>query len=125
RSPKGRDPHLREHLLEVGRSDAGAGIERRDAIAGGRPALYHVGALDLPGIAVLWHGGMLSIHRNFEPQQALAATEAEKLNAAWFAPVMTTAILTCPARNRYDVSSLRWAIGGGEHTPEARIGAFW
>jgi fatty-acyl-CoA synthase len=29
--------------------------------------LYHVGALDLPGIAVLWHGGMLSIHRNFEP----------------------------------------------------------
>ena len=21
--------------------------------------LYHVGALDLPGIAVLWHGGML------------------------------------------------------------------
>ena len=83
--------------------------------------LYHVGALDLPGIAVLWHGGMLSIHRNFEPEQALAAIEAEKLNAAWFAPVMTTAILTCPARDRYDVSSLRWAIGGGEKTPEARI----
>jgi len=86
--------------------------------------LYHVGALDLPGIAVLWHGGMLSIHRNFEPEQALAAIEAEKLNAAWFAPVMTTAILTCPARDNYDVSSLRWAIGGGEKTPEVRIRAF-
>jgi fatty-acyl-CoA synthase len=86
--------------------------------------LYHVGALDLPGIAVLWHGGMLSIHRNFEPEPALAAIEAEKLNAAWFAPVMTTAILTCPARQRYDVSSLRWAIGGGEKTPELRIRAF-
>src|SRR5262245_60417054 len=86
--------------------------------------LYHVGALDLPGIAVLWHGGMLSIHRNFEPEQALAAIEAEKLNAAWFAPVMTMAILTCPVRDRYDVSSLRWAIGGGEKTPEARIRAF-
>jgi fatty-acyl-CoA synthase len=86
--------------------------------------LYHVGALDLPGIAVLWHGGMLSIHRNFEPEQALAAIEAEKLNAAWFAPVMTTAILTCPTRDRYDVSSLQWAIGGGEKTPEARIRAF-
>ena len=58
--------------------------------------LYHVGALDLPGIAVLWHGGMLSIQRNFEPEQALAAIEADQLNAAWFAPVMTTAILTCP-----------------------------
>jgi fatty-acyl-CoA synthase len=86
--------------------------------------LYHVGALDLPGIAVLWHGGLLSIHRNFEPQQALAAIEAEKLNAAWFAPVMTTAILTCPNRERYDVTSLKWAIGGGEKTPEARIRAF-
>jgi fatty-acyl-CoA synthase len=86
--------------------------------------LYHVGALDLPGIAVLWHGGVLSILRNFEPEQALAAIEAEKLNAAWFAPVMTTAILTCPARHRYDVSSLKWAIGGGEKTPEVRIRAF-
>ncbi|MEH2526240.1 MULTISPECIES: AMP-binding protein [unclassified Bradyrhizobium] len=86
--------------------------------------LYHVGALDLPGIAVLWHGGLLSIHRNFEPEQALAAIDAERLNAAWFAPVMTTALLTCPTRDRYDVSSLRWAIGGGEKTPEARIRAF-
>jgi fatty-acyl-CoA synthase len=75
--------------------------------------LYHVGALDLPGIAVLWHGGMLSIQRNFEPEQALAAIEAERLTAAWFAPVMTTAILSCPTRDRYDVSSLRWTIGGG------------
>lgn len=86
--------------------------------------LYHVGALDLPGIAVLWHGGLLSIHRNFEPELALTAIDAEKLNAAWFAPVMTTAILTCPPRNGHDVSSLRWAIGGGEKTPEARIRAF-
>ena len=86
--------------------------------------LYHVGALDLPGIAVLWHGGLLSIHRNFEPEAALAAIEAEKLNAAWLAPVMTTALLTCPTRDQYDVSSLRWAIGGGEKTPEMRIRAF-
>ncbi|WP_050383906.1 AMP-binding protein [Bradyrhizobium pachyrhizi] len=86
--------------------------------------LYHVGALDLPGIAVLWQGGMLCIHRAFEPEPALAAIEREKLNAAWFAPVMTTALLTCPNRERYDVSSLQWAIGGGEKTPEVRIRAF-
>jgi acyl-CoA synthetase (AMP-forming)/AMP-acid ligase II len=86
--------------------------------------LYHVGALDLPGIAVLWHGGLLSIQRNFEPDAALAAIESEKLNAAWFAPVMTTALLAHPDAKRYDVSSLQWAIGGGEKTPEARIRAF-
>jgi fatty-acyl-CoA synthase len=86
--------------------------------------LYHVGALDLPGISALWQGGLLSIHRNFEPDAALAAIEAEQLNAAWFAPVMTTALLTYPNRKRYDVSSLRWVIGGGERTPEARIRSF-
>jgi len=86
--------------------------------------LYHVGALDLPGIAVLWHGGFMHIERNFEPETALAAIEADKLNAAWFAPVMTTAMLTCSSRDGYDVSSLRWAIGGGEKTPEVRIRAF-
>jgi fatty-acyl-CoA synthase len=86
--------------------------------------LYHVGALDLPGIAALWHGGLVSILRNFDAEQALAMIEGEKLNAAWLAPVMTTAILTCPNRHRYDVSSLKWAIGGGERTPELRIRAF-
>jgi fatty-acyl-CoA synthase len=86
--------------------------------------LYHVGALDLPGIAVLWHGGFIHIERNFEPESALAAIADDKLNAAWFAPVMTTAMLTCPTRESYDVSSLKWAIGGGEKTPEQRIRAF-
>ncbi|WP_407113231.1 AMP-binding protein [Bradyrhizobium sp. LMG 9283] len=86
--------------------------------------LYHVGALDLPGIAVLWQGGFIRIERNFEAETALAAIAEDKLNAAWFAPVMTTAMLTCPTRDRYDVSSLKWAIGGGEKTPEVRIRAF-
>jgi fatty-acyl-CoA synthase len=86
--------------------------------------LYHVGALDLPGIAVLWQGGMLSIQREFDAAQCLAAIEADRLNAAWLAPAMTTSILTCPDRERHDVSSLQWAIGGGERTPEARIRAF-
>ncbi len=86
--------------------------------------LYHVGALDLPGIAVLWHGGFISIQRNFEPETALAAIAEDRLNAAWLAPVMTTAILTCPTRERYDVSTVKWAIGGGEKTPEVRIRAF-
>src|SRR6266702_7525683 len=99
----------------------GLGAETRLLVVG---PLYHVGALDLPGIAVLWHGGFISIQRNFEPETALAAIAADKLNAAWFAPVMTTAMLTCPTRGRYDVSSLKWAIGGGEKTPEVRIRAF-
>ena len=105
-----------DHVLVLGLSR-----DTRLLVAG---PLYHVGALDLPGIAVLWQGGMLSIQRDFDATQSLAAIEADRLDAAWLAPVMTTSILTCPDRERYDVSSLRWAIGGGEKTPEARIRAF-
>jgi fatty-acyl-CoA synthase len=105
-----------DHVLALGLSR-----DTRLLVAG---PLYHVGALDLPGIAVLWQGGMLSIQRDFDAAQCLAAIEADRLNAAWLAPVMTTAILALPDRARYDVSSLRWAIGGGEKTPEARIRAF-
>jgi fatty-acyl-CoA synthase len=105
-----------DHVLGLGLSR-----DTRLLIAG---PLYHVGALDLPGIAVLWQGGMLSIQRDFDAAQCLAAIEADRLNAAWFAPVMTTSILALPDRERYDVSSLQWAIGGGEKTPEARIRAF-
>jgi fatty-acyl-CoA synthase len=105
-----------DHVLVLGLSR-----DTRLLVAG---PLYHVGALDLPGIAVLWQGGMLSLQRDFDAGQCLAAIEADRLNAAWLAPVMTTSILTCPDRERYDVSSLRWAIGGGERTPEARIRAF-
>jgi fatty-acyl-CoA synthase len=105
-----------DHVLALGLTR-----DTRLLVAG---PLYHVGALDLPGIAVLWQGGMLSIQRDFDARACLAAIEADRLDAAWLAPVMTTSILTCPDRGRYDVSCLRWVIGGGEKTPEARIRAF-
>lgn len=105
-----------DHVLALG-----INRDTRLLVAG---PLYHVGALDLPGIGVLWQGGMLSIQRDFDARQCLAAIEADRLDAAWLAPVMTTSVLTCPDRGRYDVASLRWVIGGGEKTPETRIRAF-
>lgn len=86
--------------------------------------LYHVGAFDLPGIAVLWMGGTLLVHRDFEPAAVLASIQEEKLTGAWFAPVMLSAILTFEGRHAFDVSSMRWVVGGGERTPESRIRDF-
>lgn len=86
--------------------------------------LYHVGAFDLPGMAVLWVGGMLCVHREFDPLAAIQSIERERLTGAWLAPVMTSAILSHPDRDKHDVSSIRWVIGGGERTPEPRIRAF-
>ena len=86
--------------------------------------LYHVGAFDLPGIAVLWVGGTICIHREFDPVAAMRAIAQERLTGAWFAPVMLSAILAHPDRTGHDVSSIKWVVGGGERTPEPRIRAF-
>ncbi|HYD71142.1 AMP-binding protein [Azospirillum sp.] len=101
----------------------GLGLTAQDRLLVVGP-LYHVGAFDLPGIAVLWLGGMLCVLRDFDPDAALAAIERERLTGAWFAPVMVGRILAYPDRGRYDVTSLNWAIGGGERTPEQRIRDF-
>jgi fatty-acyl-CoA synthase len=86
--------------------------------------LYHVGAFDCPGAAVLLVGGSMVVHRNFDAEEALKAIDRERLTCAWMAPVMMGRILTCEKRHRYDVSSFAWNVGGGEKTPESRIRTF-
>jgi acyl-CoA synthetase (AMP-forming)/AMP-acid ligase II len=86
--------------------------------------LYHVGAFDLPGVAVWWVGGSIVLHRQFDEAAALAAIEAERITCAWFAPMMVGRMLALPDRGRYDLSSFRWCIAGGEKTPEGRIRDF-
>jgi fatty-acyl-CoA synthase len=105
-----------DHVIALGLSAAD-----RLLVAG---PLYHVGAFDLPGMAVLWVGGSLSILRDFAPELALAAIAQHRLTGAWLAPVMLGGILEHPERGAYDLESMRWVVGGGERTPEGRIRAF-
>jgi fatty-acyl-CoA synthase len=86
--------------------------------------LYHVGAFDLPGLALLLVGGTLAVMRDFDAADALALIERERLTGAWMAPVMLNRCLACDDRERFDLASLRWVIGGGERTPEQRIRDF-
>ena len=86
--------------------------------------LYHVGAFDLPGLGMLLVGGSLVVLREYQAEATLAAIERERISGVWMAPVMFGGLLTSPARDRHDLSSLRWMIGGGERTPEARIRQF-
>ncbi len=100
----------------------GLGPQSRLLVVG---PLYHVGAYDLPGLAVLWHGGLICVQREFDPEAVFAAIAAERLDGIWLAPVMTGGLLRHAAEGvAHDLSSLRWAVGGGEKTPEARIRAF-
>src|SRR5919198_3285757 len=85
--------------------------------------LYHVGAFDLPGVAVLWVGGMLCVHRDFDPESVLESIARERLTGAWMAPVMMGRTLEVNAPERFDLSSFRWCIGGGGKTTGARTPA--
>jgi fatty-acyl-CoA synthase len=102
---------------------AALGLTRADRLLVVGP-LYHVGAFDLPGVAVLQQGGMLAVLRDFEPEATLALIEHERLTGGWMAPVMLNRVLALPQRERFDLASLRWLVGGGERTPEERIREF-
>jgi len=105
-----------DHVMALG-----LGADDRLLVVG---PLYHVGAYDLPGIAVLWAGGLLSIQRDFDPTDSLAAIERDRLTGSWMAPTMLNGILSSEAAGRHDLDSIKWVIGGGERTPEQRIRAF-
>ncbi len=105
-----------DHVLALG-------IQREDRLLTVGP-LYHVGALDLPGLAVLWMGGCMCVHRDFDAEAALASIATHRLTCGWMAPVMTNAVLALGNAKGYDVEPFKWLIGGGERTPEQRIREF-
>lgn len=99
------------------------GIDQDDRLLVVGP-LYHVGAHDLPGVALWFVGGALVLERDFDAERALALIESEKITGAWMAPVMLNRCLSSPARLVHALDSLKWMIGGGERTPEERIREF-
>jgi len=86
--------------------------------------LYHVGAFDLPGLAVLLVGGSLTVLRDFDAEAAVALIERERITGTWMAPVMLARTLAAGAGGARNLASLRWVVGGGDRTPEGRIREF-
>ena len=86
--------------------------------------LYHVGACDLPGMAVHAAGGTLVVLRDFDARLVVDTIARERITGIWSAPVMTNAVLALDRTTLPDLSSLQWCIAGGERTPESRIREF-
>jgi acyl-CoA synthetase (AMP-forming)/AMP-acid ligase II len=83
--------------------------------------MYHVGALDLPGIGTWWLGGSLVILPRFDVPDLLRAIERDKPTNVWLAPAMVNAILQAPELDGFDTSSIRFITGGGEKMPVVLI----
>jgi fatty-acyl-CoA synthase len=86
--------------------------------------LYHVGACDLPGMAVHVVGGTLVVLRDFDARQVVETIARERISGIWLAPVMTSGILALERASLPDLATLRWCIAGGDRTPESRIREF-
>jgi acyl-CoA synthetase (AMP-forming)/AMP-acid ligase II len=79
--------------------------------------LYHVGGMDLTATGTLNVGGSVVILRRFDSLPVLQAIQKERPTNAWFAPTMVNALFQEPTFDRYDVSSIRYIIDGGEKMP--------
>ncbi|MFF9203997.1 long-chain fatty acid--CoA ligase [Streptomyces sp. NPDC014986] len=89
------------------------------AVAG---PLYHVGALDMGGLATLHAGGSLVLQRKFDAAGLLGLVERHRATSVWLAPAMVNAVLQLPDDlARKDVGSIRLILSGGEKMPEARL----
>jgi fatty-acyl-CoA synthase len=86
--------------------------------------LYHVGGMDLPGTGTLYAGGSLVILRKYDPNAVLAAIDQEKVTNLWLSPAMTIMLFNELDFERYDVSSVRFIIDGGEKMPATLIKQF-
>ena len=86
--------------------------------------LYHVGGMDLPGTGTLYAGGSLVILEKFDPVEILKAIDQEKITNLWLSPAMTIMLFNESSFDRYDVSSVRFIIDGGEKMPATLIKQF-
>lgn len=79
--------------------------------------LYHVGGMDLPATSLLYVGGTVVILKRFDTIKTLETIEKEKITCTWFAPVMINMLFQEQDFDKYDVSSMRFIIDGGEKMP--------
>lgn len=116
--------HTYENLLWKGMAHiASLKLSSEDVILVAGP-LYHVGAYDLPGVSAFVVGAKLVVMREFDESRCLSLIQSAGVTGVWMAPVMLGRCLNNFEPGAYDVSSLKWVIGGGERTPVERIHRF-
>ena len=96
------------------------GITHQDVTAIAGP-LYHVGALDMGGVATLHAGGSLVLQHRFDAPTLIGLMERHRATTIWLAPAMVNALLQQESLAQADLRSLRVILSGGEKMPEARL----
>ncbi len=66
-------------------------------------------------------GGTHVMLPRFLPEEVFRLVEREKVNALSLVPIMATVLVNSPARSKYDLSSVQWALIGGAASHPALI----
>jgi len=82
--------------------------------------LFHIGAL-LPLTAVMHRGGTVVVLRSFDPGRVFHTFEMERITTMWGVATTLRRMMQHEDRDRYDCSSVRWVVGGGESVPVSLI----
>ncbi len=79
--------------------------------------LFHIGGLNVLTGPMLYRGGTTIIDDKFDPKAALEVMSRARVTCAFMVPAMWGAMAAVPDFDKYDLSSLRYAIVGGAPCP--------
>lgn len=94
----------------------GRGLRATDRTVTVAP-LFHIGALGVHTLPLLYVGGANVLLPSFDPQQTLATMARERATVQFMVPAMWAAVMAVPGFESYDLSALELAITGGAPCP--------
>jgi len=92
------------------------GLLRTDATLAVAP-LFHIGAMGIFSLPLLYLGGKVVTVDHFDPQQTLALMRAERVTVQFLVPTMWAALRDCPDMHDFDACAIRWSMSGGSPCP--------
>jgi fatty-acyl-CoA synthase len=79
--------------------------------------MFHIGALGVHTLPLLYVGGTVAILPSFDPAETLAMMARERATVQFLVPSMWSALMTVPDFETFDLSALELAITGGAPCP--------
>jgi fatty-acyl-CoA synthase len=102
---------------------AGPGISSTDITIAAAP-LFHIGALGLSALPLLYAGGTVVVPPAFDPVGFLDLMARERVTTQFLVPAMWAALSRVPDLDQRSFPELRWAISGGAPCPVTVIERF-
>lgn len=75
--------------------------------------MFHIGALGLSVLPILYAGGTVITVRAFDPDRTLALIQRYRTTTQFMVPAMWAALSKVPDFDSYDVSSMQYVLCGG------------